>query len=118
MLIDNQLWYARVGLYNINDNCRFLLRTLHNTIKIFYDSSIIFYEFTLFFIIEMFIVFVFTWSVHYDKAHFLNRKNLSNSQTSIFTCLYWSTSQNCDQFSDFRKDFSILLNNIDNHRPS
>ena len=36
----------------------------------------------------------------------------------FFTCLYRSSSQNCDQFSDFSKDFSILLNNINGHRPS
>ena len=36
MLIDNQLWYARVTLYNVNNNYRFLLRTRHNATKIFY----------------------------------------------------------------------------------
>ena len=36
----------------------------------------------------------------------------------FFTCLYRPPSQNCDQFSDFCKDFSILLNNINDHRPS
>ena len=36
----------------------------------------------------------------------------------LFTCLYRSSSQNCDQFSDFYKDFSILLSNINDHRPS
>ena len=35
----------------------------------------------------------------------------------FFTCLYRSPSQNCDQCSDFCKDFSILLN-INDHRPS
>ena len=33
MLIDIQLWYAGVGLCNINNNCCFLLRTCHNTTK-------------------------------------------------------------------------------------
>ena len=36
----------------------------------------------------------------------------------FFTCLYRSPSQNFDQFSDFCIDFSILLNNINDHRPS
>ena len=34
----------------------------------------------------------------------------------FFTCLYRSPGQNCDQFSDFCKDFSILYNNINDHR--
>ena len=36
----------------------------------------------------------------------------------FFTYLYRSLSRNCDQFSDFCKDFSMLLNNINDHRPS
>ena len=36
----------------------------------------------------------------------------------FFTCLYRSPSQNCDQFSNFCKDFSVLLKNINDHRPS
>ena len=36
----------------------------------------------------------------------------------FFTCLYRSPSQNCDQCSDFCKDCSILLNNINDQRPS
>ena len=32
-------------------------------------------------------------------------------------CLYRSPSQNFDQFSNFCKGFSILLNNINDHRP-
>ena len=36
----------------------------------------------------------------------------------FFTCLYRSPSQNCDQFSDFCKDFSVLLYNVNDHRPS
>ena len=70
MLIDKQLWYARVGLYNINNNRRFLLRTRHNTTKIFYDPFNWDTLLTVFFIIEMLIIFVCTWSVHYNKAHF------------------------------------------------
>ena len=84
MPIDKQLWYARVGLYNINNNCRCLLRTRHNTSKIFCDPFNWDALLTVFFIIEMLIIFVFTWSVHYNKAHFLNRKNLFTSQTSMY----------------------------------
>ena len=36
----------------------------------------------------------------------------------FFMCLHRSPRQNCDQFSDFCKDFSTLLNNINDHRPS
>ena len=36
----------------------------------------------------------------------------------FFMCLYRSPSQNRDKFSDICKDFSILLNNINDHRPS
>ena len=35
----------------------------------------------------------------------------------FFVCLYRSPSQNFDQLSDFYKDFSVLLNNINEHRP-
>ena len=41
-----------------------------------------------------------------------------DNEKCFFKCLYRSPSQNCDQFSDFCKDFSILLNNINDHRPS
>ena len=33
MPIDIQLWHAGIGLYNINNNCCFLLRIHHNTTK-------------------------------------------------------------------------------------
>ena len=36
----------------------------------------------------------------------------------FFTCLCRSPGQNCDQFSDFCKCFSILLNNTNDHRSS
>ena len=85
MWIDKQLWYARVGLYNINNNCRCLLRTRHNTIKIFCDPFNWNAFLTVFFIIEMLIIFIFTWSVHCNKAHFLNRKKLFTSQGSRYT---------------------------------
>ena len=49
---------------------------------------------------------------------FSNRDNSWCNEKCIFTCLNRSPSQNCDQFSDFRKDFSIALNNINDHRPS
>ena len=84
MPIDKQLWYARVGLYKINNNCRFLLRTGHNTRNIFYDPFNWDALLTVLFIIEMLIIFVFTWSVHYNKGHFLNRKNLFTSQNSMY----------------------------------
>ena len=32
----------------------------------------------------MLIIFVITWSVHYDKAHFLNKKILFTSQSSTY----------------------------------
>ena len=72
------------GLYNINNNYRFLLRTLYNTTKIFYDPFNWDALLTVFFIIEMLITFVFFWSVHYNKAHLLNRKNLFTSQSSMY----------------------------------
>ena len=60
MLIDNQLWYATVGLCNINNNCRFLLRTRHITTKKFYDplralnwDTVL----TVFFVIETLLIF-------------------------------------------------------------
>ena len=84
MLIDNQLWYARVGLYYTNNTCHFLLRTCHNATKIFYDSLNWDALSTVFFIIEILLIFVITWSVHYDKAHFLNGKNLFTPQNSIY----------------------------------
>ena len=36
----------------------------------------------------------------------------------LFRWLYRLSSQNCDKFSDFCKDFSILLNNINDRRLS
>ena len=60
MLIDNQLWYARVGLYNINNNRRFLLRTRHNTTEKFYDPRRALnwdVVLTLFFVIETLLIF-------------------------------------------------------------
>ena len=66
--------YARVGLYNINNTCRLLLRTHPNATKLFYDPLNWNALLTVFFMIEMLIIFVITWSVHYDKAHFLNGK--------------------------------------------
>ena len=74
MPIDNQLWYARVGLYNIINNFRFLLRSCHNTTKIFYDPLNWDALLTVFFIIEKLLIFVYTWTVHYEKAH-LNKKD-------------------------------------------
>ena len=82
-MIDKELWYARVGLYNISNNRHFLLRTCHNTTKIFYDPFNWDALLTVFFITEMLTIFVFTWLVHYNKAHFLNRKNLFISQSCI-----------------------------------
>ena len=84
MLIDIQLWYVRVELYNIKNNCRFLLRTRHNTTEIFngplnWDAVL-----TVFFIIEMLMIFVFAWSIHYEQAHFLNRKGFFTSQSSMY----------------------------------
>ena len=35
---------------------------------------------------------------------------------NVFTCVYRSRGQKRDQFSD--KDFSLLLNNINDHTPS
>ena len=70
MTIENQLWYARVGLYNINNNCRLLLRTRYNTTNVFYDPL---NWVALVTVIEILIIFVFTWQVHYDKAGFLNK---------------------------------------------
>ena len=85
MPIDNQLWYARVGLYNVNNKCHLLLRTRNNTTKIFYDTLNWDAVLTVFFIKEMLIIFVFTFvfTIHYDKAQFLNRKTLFMSQNSI-----------------------------------
>ena len=85
MPIDNQLWYARVGLYNVNNKCRLLLRTRNNTTKIFHDTLNWDAVLTVFFIKEMLIIFVFTFvfTIHYDKAQFLNRKTLLMSQNSI-----------------------------------
>ena len=36
----------------------------------------------------------------------------------FFTCLHKSQRQNFDQFSSFCNNFSILLNNVNDHRPS
>ena len=36
----------------------------------------------------------------------------------FFTCLHKSQRQNFDQFSNFCKDFSMPLNNVNDHRPS
>ena len=85
MPIDNQLWYARVGLYNVNNKCSPLLRTRNNTTKIFYDTLNWDAVLTVFFIKEMLIIFVFTFvfTIHYDKVQFLNRKTLFMSQNSI-----------------------------------
>ena len=83
MPIENQLWYARVGLYNINNICRFLLRTRQNAINIFYDPPNWDALLTVFFTIKILICFELTWSVHYDKAHFLNRQKLFTLQNII-----------------------------------
>ena len=78
MPVDKQLWYARVGLYNINNNCRLLLRTRHNATKTFYDPFNWDALLTVIFIIEILIIFVFTWSVHYITKHiFKIEKNCS-----------------------------------------
>ena len=53
-----------------------------------------------------------------DLKEFLVMEIIVNNEKCFFTCLYMSPSQNCVQFSDFCKDFSILLNNINGHRPS
>ena len=39
---------------------------------------------TVFFIIEMLIILVFTWLVHCEKAHCLNREYLFTSQSSMY----------------------------------
>ena len=84
MLIDIQLWYVRVELYNIKNNCRFLLRTRHNTTEIFYGPLNWDAVLTVFFIIEMLMIFVFAWSIHYEQAHFLSRKGFFTSQSSMY----------------------------------
>ena len=38
-----------------------------------------------------------------------------DNEICFFTCLYRSRSKNYNQFSDFCKDYSILLNNINEH---
>ena len=53
-----------------------------------------------------------------DLKEFLVVEIIVDNEKCFFTCLYMSPSQNCVQFSDFCKDFSILLNNINGHRPS
>ena len=53
-----------------------------------------------------------------DLKECLVTEIIVDNEKCFFTCLYRSPSQNCDQFSDFCKDFSILLNNINDHRPS
>ena len=67
MPIVSPLWYTRVGLYNINNNCRLFFRINYNTINFFYNPLL-----TVFFVVEMLISFVFTWSVHYGKPYFFN----------------------------------------------
>ena len=59
----------------LNSNCRFLLRTRHNNAKIFYDPLNWDALYRIFLIVEMLRIFLFTWSVHYDKAHFFNYLN-------------------------------------------
>ena len=59
--------YARIELYNINENCRFLLRTRQNTTKSSYDPLNRDALLTVLFNINMFIIFVFTWPVHFGK---------------------------------------------------
>ena len=53
-----------------------------------------------------------------DLKEYLVTEIIVDNEKCIFTCLNRSPSQNCDQFSYFRKDFSIALNNINDHRPS
>ena len=98
MAIDNKLWYARVGLCNVNNNSCSSLRTRHNTTKFFYNPHNWNSPLTIFFTIETIIVFVLPWLVHNDKTHFLNRKNLVTSQKAYarkkecnlsFWCLYF-----------------------------
>ena len=38
-----------------------------------------------------------------------------DNEICFFMCLYRSRSQNYNQFSDFCKDYSIFLNNINEH---
>ena len=71
----------------LNSNCRFLLRTRRNKAKTFYDPLDWDALYRIFLIVEMLRIFLFTWSVHYDKAHFfnyLNRKILFTSQKSMY----------------------------------
>ena len=60
-----------------------ILRTRHNTRK-FSMILLIRMLLTVFFIIEMLIILVFTWLVHCKKAHCLNREYLFTSQSSMY----------------------------------
>ena len=61
-----------------------------------------------------------------DFLPLIKKDDITDSKERLVTetivdyekCLCRSPSQNCDQFSDFCKDFSILLNNINDHIPS
>ena len=53
-----------------------------------------------------------------DLKECLVMEIIVDGKKCFFTCLYRSPSQNYNQFSDFCKDFSILLNNINDHRLS
>ena len=55
--------------------------------------------------------------ITYLKEFLVTELTVENEKC-FFTCRYRSPSQNCDQFSDSCKDFSALLYNINDHRPS